>query len=218
VSHPVQLPVHEADECRVAWQAVCQVIGAIRRGGRPTAMPPTVRIRPGEQQFGDLAAEAFVYTEMDVRYQTGGYAFGGSLLFVAAGMAAGAVNDYTVRNRAQALAQAQWRRQGQLRIAVTSHRLLLMSLGTWNARHLRDLVSIQPDPGNWSVVLHFDEAPPLLLRGPWVPWLTAVVCAMSFGRPWPNGSPPPIPIPPRRPAPGHLTPSAAPRPALTSGG
>ena len=38
-------------------------------------------------------------------------------------------------------------------------------------------------------------APALLLRGPWVPWMTVVLCSELFGTAWPPG---PAPVPAQR--------------------
>lgn len=48
------------------------------------------------------------------------------------------------------------------------------------------ITRIRPVAGEWSVAFEVrrrDE--PLLLSGPWVPWLSVVVCAELYGSAWP---------------------------------
>lgn len=188
------MQAREAHEARAGWWAMCRLIDKVSRGDRPDVIPPTVMVRQGETQYGALVAEAQAFFSTTVEYNTGGYGVSGGLLFVAAGMAAGAVRDSNAKRRAEAESMAQWRPLGRLSVAVTDQRLLLMIEGTWSVYHLRDLVSLQPELPHWALVLNFDGKPPLRLRGPWVPWLTVVITSIAFGRPWPNGFPPPIVI------------------------
>jgi hypothetical protein len=73
------------------------------------------------------------------------------------------------------------------RIAViTNHRLIA------GEEHPLDVITgLRPVPGEWSVALDLYGRPsPLLLGGPWVPWLSVVICAELYGTAWP---PPAIP-------------------------
>jgi hypothetical protein len=194
-----EIQLRDEYEARAGWQAMCRLIGVVAGGGRPDPIPPTVLTRAGESQLGAMVVEAHQFCGIDVEYSTGGYAAGGGLLFVGAAMAAGAIHDSNKRRRAEALAAPQWRPIGWVSAAVTNQRLLLMMQGTWHAHHLGNLVSILPDAARYAVTMHFDRESALMLRGPWVPWLTVVVSWAIFGRPWPNTSAPPIPILPAGP-------------------
>jgi hypothetical protein len=45
---------------------------------------------------------------------------------------------------------------------------------------------VRPVPGEWSVALTMrDRREPLLLSGPWVPWMSVVICAELYGTAWP---------------------------------
>jgi hypothetical protein len=223
-SNVMQPQAREEQEARAAWQAMCQLIDVIENGGRPSAMPPTIMPRGGEIQHGAMLVDLSAYCGMEVEYSTGGYGFGGGLLFVAAGMAAGAVRDANARRRAEAQSRAQWRPIGRLPAVITSQRLIVMIEGRWTTFHLTNLVSMQPDLANFVVILHFEGADPLMMRGPWIPWFVVVVSSILFGTPWPPGFVPPIPrrttqvlpqvppqVPPHRPAlPPGPAPSAAP--------
>jgi hypothetical protein len=173
---------------------MCRLIDVVQSGGRPDVMPPTIMPRPGEVQHGSMSVELSQFYGTTVEYSTGGYGFGGGLMFVAAGMAAGAIRDANRKRRADAESAPQWRPKGRVPAVLTSRRLVLMIDGHWASYYLDALVSMQPDVANWAVVLHFEQSAPLLLRGPWVPWSVVVVSAVMFGQPWPPGSPPPVPL------------------------
>jgi len=73
------------------------------------------------------------------------------------------------------------------RVAViTNHRLII-----GEEHPLIGINRVRLVPGEWSVALEVrGRDRPLLLSGPWVPWLSVVICAELYGTPWP---PPPIP-------------------------
>ncbi|MDP9793930.1 hypothetical protein J2S43_002442 [Catenuloplanes nepalensis] len=183
----------EAVEAQRGWVAMNALIDVVNRGGRPHPINPSIMTRPGESQFGALVADLSVFHGIDVEYSTGGYAFGGGLMFVAAGMLAGAANDARKRRRAENQARPQWRPLGTAPVVITDQRLLVMIDNQWQSSELRALVSMQPEPGDWAVTMHFEGAPPLRLRGPWVPWMTVAISASMFGRPFPPGFAPPVP-------------------------
>jgi hypothetical protein len=203
---------------------MCRLIDKVTHGGRADSCPPTIALRPGEIQHGALQIEAQAYYSQTVEYTTGGYGFGGGLLFVGAGMAAGAIRDANVKRRAEMEAMAQWRLIGLVACAVTNQRLLIQVEGQWQSYPLRNLVSLTPELPAWALVLAFEGQPPVRLRGPWVPWLTVVITSLQFNQPWPNGFPPPIVLGPRqRPmqfrssAPGQVGAQPAQQPAGAPG-
>ncbi|WP_433299809.1 hypothetical protein ACQP2F_01050 [Actinoplanes sp. CA-030573] len=68
------------------------------------------------------------------------------------------------------------------RIAViTSQRLVVSGVD----HPLSEVVRVRPVPGEWSVELDFAGRPPLVLSGPWVPWMSVVICAELYGTAWP---------------------------------
>lgn len=82
-----------------------------------------------------------------------------------------------------ARSQAGWRDGRRQAVIVTSQRLLLGE----TAYDFRSLILVQPNPLDWSVSLYFQGAEPIMLRGPWVPWTTVVMCTELYGSPWPPG-------------------------------
>jgi hypothetical protein len=53
---------------------------------------------------------------------------------------------------------------------------------------LWSIVRIMPIAGEWSVALRVrGREEPLVLGGPWVPWMSVVLCAELYGTAWPPG-------------------------------
>ena len=50
------------------------------------------------------------------------------------------------------------------------------------------ITGIRPISGEWSVELDVrGRREPLVLGGPWVPWMSVVICAELYGNAWPPG-------------------------------
>lgn len=67
------------------------------------------------------------------------------------------------------------------RVAViTNLRLILAEeFALWQINRVR------PIAGEWSVALELRGRSAIVLNGPWVPWLSVVICAELYGTPWP---------------------------------
>lgn len=166
------------------------LIAHVENGGKPEGIAPTILCRAGEEQYGAFPVNTQIHCGMDVEYSTGMMA-GGGLLFTAASLAASSAINANNRRKAQAAAKPQWRPWGQFPAIVTNQRLLLMT-EQWSSYEFRRLVMIEPDPLHWSLRLDFEDAYPMMLHGPWVPWATVAICASLFARPWPPGFVSPI--------------------------
>lgn len=139
----------------------------VQRGGHPAAVAPTARLRSGEKQYGAFPVDTLTYSSDGV-YAGGGVFWSGGV---------GTANR-------QSADTAGWQSRGRLAATVTSERLIL---GDGTAYEFRDLIMVQPNPLDWSVNLYFQGTQPVMLRGPWIPWMTVVVCAELYGSPWPPG-------------------------------
>ena len=155
----------------------------------PDPIAPTILPRPGEVQYGTLQVDTQVHCSMDVEYSSG-MAVSGGLMFTAASLAVSSAVNSNRRRRAEELSKPQWRPWGRFPAIVTNQRLLLM-IEQWNTYDFSRLVMMEPYPQHWSVALHFETVNPIMLRGPWVPWMTVVICATRFQLPWPPGYVPP---------------------------
>jgi hypothetical protein len=180
---------YEAHEAAAGWRAMSLLIRHVTEGGMPRPAPPTILPRPGEAQYGTLQVDSEIHCGMDVEYSSGMYASGG-LLFTAASLAVSSAVNANNRRRAEALSRPQWRPWGRFPAIVTNQRLLLMT-EQWSSYDFNRLVMLEPFPQNWSVALHYEGSYPMRLRGPWVPWMTVVICATRFNQPWPPGYVPP---------------------------
>ena len=149
------------------------LVRLVQRGGHPVAVTPTTELSPGEKQYGSFLVDVSAYFSTKVDYSSSIFASGG--LF------------FTGHSRATREGWQDGDRQG---VVVTSQRLLLGDA----AYDFRSLILIQPNPLDWSVNLYFQGAQPIMLRGPWVPWMTVVMCAELYGSPWPPGHAPEMDI------------------------
>ena len=163
-----------AEQTDAGWRSMSMLVRHVQRGGHPAAVAPTAHLRAGEKQYGAFLVDVATYFSATVDYSSSIFASGG-LFFTGPSTET----------------RAGWR-EGERRAAVvTSQRLLLDDF----AYDFRSLIMIQPNPLDWSVNLYFQGAQPIMLRGPWVPWMTVVMCAELYGSPWPPGHAPELDIP-----------------------
>ncbi|WP_305787853.1 hypothetical protein [Symbioplanes lichenis] len=181
----------------------------VQRGGHPAAVAPTVELRAGEKQYGAFPADVLSYSSDGV-YVGGGLFWGGGI------GTADEIDEGRSRagNKAKETAgkktgkeaekprgtsddessaapttdEDQWQPRDRQGVTVTSERLLLVDArGGVEEHDFRDLILVQPNPLDWSVNLYFQGTQPIMLRSPWIPWMTVVLCAELYGSPWPPG-------------------------------
>lgn len=81
---------------------------------------------------------------------------------------------------------------GERRIAVVTNLRLIVGeeIPLWA------ITRITPGAGPWSVVLHIrGRREPIVLSGPWVPWMSVVVCTELYGSAWPPAFAPVAAVP-----------------------
>ena len=67
------------------------------------------------------------------------------------------------------------------RVAIVTNQRLIVG----EEIPLRAIARVRPGP-DWDLTLEVHgRALPLVLRGPWVPWLSVVICAELYGTPFP---------------------------------
>jgi hypothetical protein len=207
-------------EYQAAWQAAFRLAAHLESGQSIPPMPPSMMLRVGEVQYGVARFSAMTYSGMDVEYNTR-YVWGGGLFLSGLTLAASAAANANSKARAQNLSRPQWRSRGPVDVTVTSQRIAIQSGATWSYLDLNELLNIQVDVGRWSVFPTFDGQDPLLLQGPWAPWLGVVMSWVASGNPWPPGMPAvaaapamepgPQPVPGQPALPSGAMPSADPR-------
>lgn len=154
------------DQTDAGWRAMSMLLRLVQRGGHPAAVAPTIDLQASEKEYGSFLADVSAYFSTKVDYSSSIFASGG-LFFSGGGTET----------------RAGWHPQGRKGVTVTSQRLLVAD----DAYDFRSLILVQPNPLDWSVNLYFQGAQPIMLRGPWVPWMTVVMCAELYGSPWPPG-------------------------------
>ncbi|MEV6350625.1 hypothetical protein [Actinoplanes sp. NPDC051851] len=69
------------------------------------------------------------------------------------------------------------------RLAVITNQRLIVGSDEYA---LRSIVQLEPDPAAWTLGVRLrGRAFPLVLRGPWVPWLGVVICSELYGTAFP---------------------------------
>jgi hypothetical protein len=92
------------------------------------------------------------------------------------------------------------------RLAVITNRRLVAG----EEISLRSIVRVRPEFAEWAVTLHLGgRAEPVRLSGPWVPWMSVVICAELYGTALPPGHPPvpAVPAPRRGPVVASICPN-----------
>jgi hypothetical protein len=73
--------------------------------------------------------------------------------------------------------------RGRQLATITNQRLRLAN----DDLRLASIVAVEPDPATFTLTLRLRNADPITLRGPWVPWLSVVLCAELYGAAFPPG-------------------------------
>ncbi|MET8147918.1 hypothetical protein ACIBSW_25205 [Actinoplanes sp. NPDC049668] len=166
--------VYNAEQTDAGWRSMSMLVRLVQRGGHPAAVAQTIELGPGEKQYGSFLVDVSAYLSTKVDYSSSIFASGG-LFFT----------GHSTEKR------DGWRGDGRQAAIVTSQRLVLAGA----SYDFRSLILVQPNPLDWSVNLYFQGAQPIMLRGPWVPWMTVVMCAELYGSPWPPGHAPDVDVP-----------------------
>jgi hypothetical protein len=171
-----------------AWHAAFTLAAHVGSGNAIPPMPPTMMLHAGEVQHGVVSLSMMVYSGMDVEYNTG-YVWGGGLILSSLSLAASAAKNASAKARAENLARPQWRSLGPAQVTVTSQRVALQRGATWSSLDLYSLANVQVDLAHWTIYPTFQGEDPILLQGPWAPWLAVVMSSVVSGNPWPPGMP-----------------------------
>jgi len=165
------------------WNAAVALAERVAAGGELPTLPSPVLLDADELLHADVAAHGWRYCAVDVAYaEPQAVAIGGPLMFglVAAGSA---VARRRARRDAEALAAAQWRPLGPLRILATDRRLLVLYEGAWASVWYHAIRELRPNLDGDRLDLTFEADPPYSLAGPWVPYLAVVIATCLATRP-----------------------------------
>ncbi|MBT8227174.1 MAG: hypothetical protein HKP61_09635 [Dactylosporangium sp.] len=164
------------------WASACRLYEHLAQGGSLAPLPPgTLRMNPGEIQFGDaLLGYARMYGAQ-VSYQQSSSIWFGSATFMLAGMAAEHVSNKAAQRRAEAMAAVQWRDHAYLRCVLTNHRMLCDVGGSWQAFWHQGAIEFIADLSRWAFVLRHEGGDPLMIHGPGAPWFAVATARILYG-------------------------------------
>lgn len=137
-----------------------QVVGVAGRGCSPPVVHhQDVPLGPGEVAYADLCLQGWRYYGLDdVWYQRHMVLVGGPLMSVVSAVVC-AVANRSRRVEAERIAEAQWRPLGNLRVVVTSDRLLVWHRGTWSSIDLDVVADFRVSSRDDIDLLFASEAP-----------------------------------------------------------
>ncbi|TDD69159.1 hypothetical protein E1293_36210 [Actinomadura darangshiensis] len=136
-------------------------------GGELEPLPyVSMLLREEEFAYAELPLEYSRFYAMDVSYEQHSVVAFGSAGFLLGALAVNAAGNAIARNRAQALAAAQWREHQVARVFLTSERLMIVAhagaLSFWH----EGLSEFFPAPDQFQLLLTFPDCEPVQLRGP----------------------------------------------------
>lgn len=130
-------------------------------------------LHDGEVAYADITAVGWRFHAIDVPYEHRTVMFGGPLLFAATAIGSWASNRRR-RREAERLASPQWRALGEIRVVVTSTRLLVLHGGGWYPVWYSAIDEVRPMPESGTLDLTFVADPPYRLAVPCVYSLAAI--------------------------------------------
>ena len=92
--------------------------------------------------------------------------------------AANSIGNRRALAEAERLAAPQWRPLGSMPLLATNQRLLVLHEGEWASVWYSAVRQIVPSLDNCRLELIFEDDPPYLLAGEWVPYLAVIITAV----------------------------------------
>lgn len=167
---------------RGGWEQARAAAGVLASGrDLPSWNVFDVVLRPAEAVRADVICDYARYYGGDGTYQHISGVFYGSPGFVAAGLAATALENAARRNRARQEAVARWREWQSVRVIATDRRLICHVGHRWLTFDYGAVIAFHPEPHTYQLVLEFPDTSPLLLTGPAAPLLAIVTAARLHG-------------------------------------
>ena len=146
-------------------QAARQLARALDNGG--WLHPIVVEDAPledGELAYADASAFGWRFHAVEVPYEHRTVMVGGPLLFAATAIVSWASNRRR-RREAERQAMPQWRALGQIRVVVSSSRLLVLHNGGWYPVWYPAIAEVRATPDSGILDLTFVADPPYRLAG-----------------------------------------------------
>lgn len=163
------------DHARAAAESLAQELAC---GGVLPVLPGVGVLASGELIHGELIAEGWRFQALDVVVEQRRLLAMGGLRTFGIAAAANSIGNRRALAEGRRLAAPQWRQLGNLQVLATNQRLLVLHEGAWASVWYSAIRQIVPRVEDYRLELLFDDDPPYLLVGEWVPYLTVVVTAV----------------------------------------
>jgi hypothetical protein len=137
-----------------------------------------VLLGPTEVLHAQVEASGWRFHGVDVVVEQRRILVLGGLLTFGIASAANSIGNRRARAEAQRLAAPQWRPLGSMPLLATNQRLLAFHQGEWASVWYSAISQINPSVDDCRVELIFEDDPPYVLAGEWVPYLTVIITAV----------------------------------------
>lgn len=160
-----------------AWAAAASLAAQVATGGGLPIVSRAVALSSGEVLHVELAVEGWRFHSVDVVVEQRRLLGMGGLVTVGIAAAANSIGNRRARAEAERLAAPRWRPLGSMPLLATNQRLLAFYEGEWASVWYSAIRQIIPSVDDFRLVVIFEDDPPYLLVGEWVPYLTVVITA-----------------------------------------
>jgi hypothetical protein len=152
-----------------------RLASAAASGESLPSLASPIPLGAGEVPHAQVDASGWRFHAVDVVVEQRRVVAVGGLLTFGIAAAANSIGNRRVRIEAERLAAPQWRPLGAMPLLVTSQRLLAFHEGEWASVWYAAISQIIPSIDDSRLELHFEDDPPYLLAGEWVPYLTVII-------------------------------------------
>lgn len=172
------------DHGRTSSPAAEQLAAAVASGQRLPDLASPILLGAGEVLHAQVEASGWRFHAVDVVVEQRRLLATGGLLTFGMATAANSIGNWRARADAERLAAPQWRPLGAMPLLATNQRLLAFHEGAWASVWYSAIRQIIPSLHDFRLELIFEDDPPYLLAGEWVPYLTVIITAVlasSYG-------------------------------------
>lgn len=175
-------PTRTTSRADHAWAAAASLAAQLVAGGNLPTLTSAVALSSGEVLHGELIAEGWRFHGADVVVEQERLVAMGGLFTFGIAAVANSIGNRRAQVEAERLAAPQWRPLGSMPLLATSQRLLVLHEGEWASVWYSAIRQIIPSIDNCRLELIFEDDPPYLLAGEWVPYLTVIITAVLVER------------------------------------
>jgi hypothetical protein len=161
-----------------AWAAAESLAARVTAGGDLPILPSAVALSSDEVLHGELVAGGWRFHAADVVVEQRRLVAVGGLFTFGIAAAANSIGNRRAWAEAERIAAPQWRPLGAMPLLATNQRLLAFHEGQWASVWYSAICRIVPSVEDSRLELIFEDDPPYLLVGEWVPYLTVIITAV----------------------------------------